>query len=86
MTDDAKTRRYQPRRKTWEERYKVCEMTVHRWERDPKLAFPTPLEINGKKYDDIDLLDEWDRQQFRAALRRRGKRCKARNPDRVQAR
>ncbi|WP_287742661.1 hypothetical protein [Methylobacterium sp.] len=25
-------------------------MTLWRWERDPKLAFPQPLRINGRRY------------------------------------
>lgn len=75
MTDDAKTRRYQPRKKTVE-RYGTCELTVTRWERG-NLNFPAPLVINGKKYDDIDLLDEWDRQQIRLSLEARKKQCMA---------
>lgn len=77
MTDDAKTRRYQPRKKTVE-RYGTCDLTISRWERDPNLHFPPPLLINGKKYDDIDLLDEWDRQRIRLSIEARNTQRKAR--------
>ena len=35
----------------------VTAMTIWRWERDPKLAFPAATVIHGRKYwsrDDID--------------------------------
>jgi predicted DNA-binding transcriptional regulator AlpA len=35
----------------------VTAMTIWRWERDPKLAFPTASAIHGRKYwnrNDID--------------------------------
>jgi hypothetical protein len=43
------------------ERYKVSDRTVARWERDPRLNFPKPLIINGRKYRDEAELDAWDR-------------------------
>jgi hypothetical protein len=49
-----------PRRKTCE-RYGVCDRTLTRWERDPRLNFPPPTIINGRKYDDEDRLTAWDR-------------------------
>jgi len=51
--------RLQPRRLT-PKRYGVCGRTITRWEADPHLDFPRPVEINGRKYDNLDLLDEWD--------------------------
>lgn len=32
------------------QRYNISDMTLWRWERDPKLAFPQPLRINGRRY------------------------------------
>jgi len=57
-------KRLQPRRKTVE-RYGTCNRTVERWERDERyrdLGFPQPVRINNRKYDDVDALDEWDKQ------------------------
>jgi len=71
---DEKARRFrdqrlQPRRKT-AQRYDVDPKTVGRWEGDPKLEFPQSVLINGRRYDDLDLLDEWD--QMMAKRGRRG--------------
>ncbi len=43
------------------QRYGVNERTVARWERDPKLNFPQPALVNGRKYYDEVLLTDWDR-------------------------
>jgi hypothetical protein len=51
-----------PRRKTCE-RYGVSDRTIARWERNPKLNFPKPTVINGRKYDDEDKLSVWEREQ-----------------------
>ena len=45
------------------ERYGVCEMTIHRWERDPKLGFPRGYKIRERKYQDEDELDAFDERQ-----------------------
>ena len=51
-------------------RYGVSEMTLHRWQKNPTLAFPTPLIINRRKFFDEDELVAWERQ--RAAGRANG--------------
>jgi hypothetical protein len=37
----------------------VCPRTIERWRRDPKLGFPSPIEINGRNYDDLDAIEEF---------------------------
>jgi DNA-binding XRE family transcriptional regulator len=44
-------RRRQPRRETADQ-IGVCRRTIERWEKDPRLNFPKPLIVNGRKYDD----------------------------------
>ena len=58
----------QPRRKT-ARRYDVCVRSVERWEdNQEKTKFPTSVLINGRKYDDVAALDEWDEYLRRKAL------------------
>ena len=42
---------------------KVSAMTLWRWEHQPALAFPKPVYINGRKYYDLDELEEWVRNR-----------------------
>lgn len=56
----SSTRKLQPRRATCA-RYGVVSRTVTRWEKDQSLDFPAPDIINGRKYDDVEKLDRWDR-------------------------
>jgi predicted DNA-binding transcriptional regulator AlpA len=44
-------------------RYGISNMTLWRWERDPRLKFPKPLEINGRLYQDLSALEEWERSR-----------------------
>jgi hypothetical protein len=46
----------------------ISEMTLWRWERDPRLAFPQALIINGRRYYDLAEIEEWERAQA-ASLR-----------------
>ena len=39
----------------------VTAMTIWRWERDPKLAFPTASVIHGRKYWNRNDIDMWMR-------------------------
>ena len=55
----------QPRRKTLA-RYQRCRLTLERWEKNEALGFPPPIFINGKKYDDVDKLDDFDRRMAEA--------------------
>jgi predicted DNA-binding transcriptional regulator AlpA len=50
----------------------VTAMTIWRWERDPKLAFPAATVIHGRKYWSRDDIDAWMRRQAtRKATRQR---------------
>jgi hypothetical protein len=56
--------------KTWVTSKKVCEryggissMTLWRWERDPRLNFPKPMVVNGRKLYGEPELDEFDAEQ-----------------------
>ena len=40
----------------------VTAMTIWRWERDPKLAFPASTVIHGRKYWSRDDVDAWMRR------------------------
>jgi predicted DNA-binding transcriptional regulator AlpA len=52
------------------ERYGISSMTLWRWERDPHLNFPKPIEINGRLYRDEGALESWDRDRAVAVGRR----------------
>jgi len=39
----------------------ISEMSLWRWQRDPKLGFPQPTRINGISYTDREAIDEWMR-------------------------
>ncbi len=45
------------------QRYGISNMTLWRWERDPRLKFPKPIEINGRFYQDLSVLEEWERSR-----------------------
>ncbi len=45
------------------ERYNVSNMTLWRWERDPRLNLPKSLMINGRLYQDESALDAWDQER-----------------------
>jgi hypothetical protein len=40
----------------------VTSMTLFRWDRDPRLNFPKPIKINGRKYRSRSALDAWIRE------------------------
>jgi hypothetical protein len=46
-------------------RYNIDQRTLPRWDANPGLKFPGPIYINGRKYRDVEALDEWDK--WRAA-------------------
>jgi hypothetical protein len=43
-------------------RYDICPRTLSRWDENPKLGFPRPFRINGRKYRDEKELDAFDRR------------------------
>jgi predicted DNA-binding transcriptional regulator AlpA len=42
------------------DRYGISDMTLWRWLRDPKLSFPKPITINGRRYWREDVLSQWE--------------------------
>jgi predicted DNA-binding transcriptional regulator AlpA len=54
-------------------RYGISAMGLWRWERDPAVAFPTPIEISGRFYYPINKLRAWELQRATQAPSRRSK-------------
>ena len=54
-------------------RYGVCTRTLARWDDQPELNFPGLVYINGRKYRDADILDEFDAARVRASMMERPK-------------
>ena len=46
-------------------RYDVSSMTLYRWQRDPDLKLPRPVQINSRNYWYIDELEAWERSRVR---------------------
>ena len=44
-------------------RYGISAMTRWRWQRDPKLGFPPPMKINGRKLWRLSELESWERSR-----------------------
>jgi predicted DNA-binding transcriptional regulator AlpA len=42
--------------------------TLARWDEDPKLNFPKPIPIKGRKYRDADELASWLRERAMASV------------------
>lgn len=40
----------------------VSAMTLWRWQRDPKLEFPTPIKINRRKLFNLEEVEKWERE------------------------
>lgn len=43
-------------------RYKISEMTLWRWLRDEKMAFPRPMVVKRRKLFKEDDLTAWERK------------------------
>jgi hypothetical protein len=54
-------------------RYGVVTRTLRRWDDNPDLNFPPPLNINGRNYRDENKLDAWDREQAARSASRAAK-------------
>ncbi len=50
-------------RRTVAARYEKSVRTIIRWESDPDLDFPQPIEINGRKLHSDPLLTQWERKR-----------------------
>ncbi len=44
-------------------RYGVSDMTIFRWLADPRLSFPQPIRINGRRYWRIADLQAFEERQ-----------------------
>ncbi|WP_267359858.1 MULTISPECIES: hypothetical protein [unclassified Methylobacterium] len=44
-------------------RYGVSDMTIFRWLADPKLGFPQPIRINGRRYWRLAELQAFEARQ-----------------------
>ena len=44
-------------------RYRRSHVTIWRWQRDPKLGFPKPIQINGLNYWRLNELVAWEADQ-----------------------
>jgi hypothetical protein len=53
-----------PRRRV-AKRYGVDVRTIRRWESDPDMGFPQPIEINGRGYTSESELTTFDRSRVR---------------------
>jgi len=41
-------------------RYRRSHVTIWRWQRDPVLGFPRPIQINGLNYWRLSDLEAWE--------------------------
>ena len=53
-----------PAPRDWE-RYGVTSMTLHRWIRDPAMAFPKPVYLGRFRYLRVADLEAWEAEQAR---------------------
>lgn len=44
-------------------RYGISEMTLYRWQKDEKLAFPRPMVVNKRKFFSEDEITAWERER-----------------------
>lgn len=54
-----------PARKVWE-RYGVTDMTIYRWLRDERMAFPQPVYLGRFRYWKLTDLVSWERTRARS--------------------
>jgi hypothetical protein len=60
-TDDDDLGPWQPRRDTLKQIGRSAR-TVERWERDPKLNFPKPVKVKGRKLDQVNKVKRFMRE------------------------
>jgi len=53
------------------EEFDVTAMTLHRWDNDPLLGFPSPITIRGRKYRSRKQLQEFKERQIKLAVANR---------------
>lgn len=45
------------------ERYKISQMSLWRWQRDPRLNFPKPMRVSGRRYYRLAELEQFERER-----------------------
>jgi predicted DNA-binding transcriptional regulator AlpA len=45
----------------------ISSMTLWRWEHNNKLGFPKGIDINGRKYYDLEKIEAWETQRALAS-------------------
>jgi hypothetical protein len=63
MSQQTPTETFLPSRQVLA-RFSVSSMTLHRWCRDEKLAFPVPVYINNRRYWRLSELALWERARI----------------------
>ena len=53
----------------------ICEMTLFRWTRDPKLGFPPAVKIRNRNFRSRRALEAFKERMLRDAIKGRGGRA-----------
>ena len=48
-------------------RYGICDVTLYRWQNDPRMNFPKPMVINRRKFFREDEIAAWERERVKGA-------------------
>jgi hypothetical protein len=48
--------------------FNVCIKTLTRWDDDPDLDFPPPIEINGRKYREVEAINAFIAERMKASV------------------
>ena len=48
----------------------ISDMTIWRWQHDCELGFSKAITINGRRYFDLALIEEWERKRAAHSSRR----------------
>ena len=49
------------------QRYHISEMSLYRWIRDDRMAFPKPLTINRRRLFKREEIEAWERDRAKVA-------------------
>jgi len=44
----------------------ISEMTLHRWRKNPRIAFPQPIRIGGRLYFRLSAIEAYERRAAQA--------------------
>jgi len=67
ITNDKKPRRYLSAAQVRRRYGDISDTSLWRWSRDEKLNFPKPVYINGRRFWDDELLDQFDAERIAAS-------------------